>query len=508
MRKKEQPFRRVLVSKKNYQYLGLLSVMLFSLSLAQAKPLNARAETSDELTKIVGGQSSQSDAHSSVNSFEKTTMGRPKSVYTTDGATGRQTSQTASSTAKMTQIETADAGKEGRKLPVSHTPKESVSSESTRTTLTSKTAGVAAPSSAVTPDELKPSQLVAIKNGDSSGQLDSQHKLSLNQATTSNSDNLVFDDTDQAATITGPTTKNTVTTVATVQAKPVIVRYFSSKGVLKKAMTLTGKLGESYNALVRVPKYKSGYTVNQLKWPKNAQGVFSDATTYVDYYYAAPVDSWKSYQDQTQINTVVNGDKKLMDLRVYYPNGAKVSVTITKNNQVRVYTLSPNGYATKTVTLAVGNTHIVENSDGTIHWIELLADGSIDLTYEYNHGKVNDRIDPNGTKLKHAFIKLAAVSVNTISEKESVEKDVQKISNGTPYRNGMNEKNRKASVISQNKVIIVTNTNHDKRAEFSTEQNNNSLLPQTNDVNGVNYSVLGLMGLLASLLGLGKFKKE
>lgn len=298
-----------------------------------------------------------------------------------------------------------------------------------------------------------------------------------------------------------------VVSVPTGKAAPVIVRYFSSKGILKKTITLTGNLGESYVTSVKKPKYESGYTVDQMRWPKNAQGVFSDAMTYVDYYYVAPIDSWKSYTDQTQVNTVVSGNKKLMDLNIYYPNGAKVSVTITKTNQVNVHTLSPNGYSTKMVTLTVGETYTVEDSDGSIHWIKLLSDGSIDLTYEYDHGKVNDRIDTKGSRLNHSFIKLVPISVNTISEKRSGEKYVKNISDGTHFSDGMEEENRKAAGVSQKDVIFMTDTKHNQRAAFSKEQNNNSLLPQTNEAKWISHSIWEFIGLLASLLGLGKIKK-
>lgn len=211
----EQLIEHTFVSKKNYQCLGLLGVTLFSLSLAQAKPMDAHADASSESTEIVASQSSQS----SVSSSKETTLKSLESVHTTDGTSGSQTNQTASSTAETTQTETTDTGEVASKTPVDNTPKEKLSSESTSSALLPKSARMAAPSTAVTPDVPTPSHLVVIKNGDSSVQLDNQLKLSMDQATTldkvtaSNPDNFVLDETGQTATITDPTDTDTVTAV-------------------------------------------------------------------------------------------------------------------------------------------------------------------------------------------------------------------------------------------------------------------------------------------------------
>jgi len=59
--------RRKFVSKRNYQYLGLLGISLCSLSLSQMKPVDAHADASSEQSTMVASQSSESSASSRVS---------------------------------------------------------------------------------------------------------------------------------------------------------------------------------------------------------------------------------------------------------------------------------------------------------------------------------------------------------------------------------------------------------------------------------------------------------
>lgn len=103
--------------------------------------------------------------------------------------------------------------------------KQSVNNSLTGTGVTSKREFVKAikaaapttPASAVTPTAATPSNLVVIKNGDSSVQLDNQLKLSVDQTATlqkvtaTNPDNFTYDEGSQTATLTDPTDTDAVT---------------------------------------------------------------------------------------------------------------------------------------------------------------------------------------------------------------------------------------------------------------------------------------------------------
>jgi len=58
--------RQRLVRHKKCQYLGLLGVSLFSLSLSQMKPVSAQADVSDESTEVAAKQSRESTGDGSV----------------------------------------------------------------------------------------------------------------------------------------------------------------------------------------------------------------------------------------------------------------------------------------------------------------------------------------------------------------------------------------------------------------------------------------------------------
>lgn len=520
------------VSKRNYQYLGLLGVSLFSLSLSQINPVNVHADATGEQTEVVGNQTSQSSSSSSASSSTGSSTTSSNISDTSNGSNGSQTKQN-------TQISTAKITPSVEK-PVSSGSEISQESNDSSKDMKPKTkinlAKDAAPvTSAVTPTDVTPSNLVVIKNGDSSVQLDNQLKLSRDQTTTlgdvtaTNPDNFTYDVASQTANITGPAAgqvtidtgvkaSNGVSTVyvapvvsvPTVQAAPVIVRYFSSKGVLKKTVTLTGNLGEAYTTNVKKPAYESGYTVDQSKWPKNAQGVFTNVQIFVDYYYAAPIDSWKSYKDQTQVNTVVNGNKKLMDLNVYYPNGAKVSLTVTSANQVLIHTLSPNGYSTKTISLVVGEEQVIEDSNGSIYWAELLPNGTIDLTYRYGQGLVEDYISNKGELMSHSFQKLISIGLNTVSgAKNSKESNHGKNdSSKSSSKNFMTENRFQALRAFYSSDYCPANSQQVKRTKGYNLENLKNQLPRTDDHQQSGVSFVGFVGLILGMLGTGHLMRE
>lgn len=266
------------------------------------------------------------------------------------------------------------------------------------------------------------------------------------------------------------------------QAGPVIVRYFSAQGILRKKITLKGKLGESYTTSIKTPKYESGYTVDQTRWPRNAQGIFSKDTTYVDYYYAAPIDSWKAYQDQTQINTVISGNNKLMGLNVYYPNGAKVSLTITRENKIQVHTISPNGYSTKTIILTIGDERDITDSDGSTHWIKVLGNGNVYLWYMYDYGQITDVVNGQGQLLKHKFIKMNKVHVNTISQVTSPRE--QRYRNNEALNQSPNSRKLKVNLSESNSRPSKFNFHIYSDSLISHETNSAQVLPQTGDHRG------------------------
>lgn len=203
---------RKLVSKRNYQYLGLLGISLFSLSLSQLNPVNAHADTTSEQTQVIADSSSQSSKPTSGNSSNGESTSQSNLKDSSNGSdNGLRTDPGSSAQNVQSNNSKENAGTDNvqaSKLPISNTKtlKKNNLIKSDAPT----------PSTAVTPSDSTPSNLVVIKNGDSSVQLDNKLKLSVDQAptlgkvTATNPDNFTYDEGTQTAIITDPTATDAV----------------------------------------------------------------------------------------------------------------------------------------------------------------------------------------------------------------------------------------------------------------------------------------------------------
>jgi len=216
-----------LINKRNYQYLGLLGISLFSLSLSQMQPVNAHADAIGEQTETVASSSSQSSQSSvvkpsAVSTTNTTNTGEGDSSNSSSNIQNKPSTPT--STAKVTSkigsrvISSSDDNEQKANTPSKPVSKEGLAKTSV-------------PASAMTPDVTTPSNLVVVKNGDSSVQLDNKLKLSVDQTptlgdvTATDSDNFTYDEGTQTATITDPTATDAVTAeyknVGTYQGKAI-----------------------------------------------------------------------------------------------------------------------------------------------------------------------------------------------------------------------------------------------------------------------------------------------
>jgi len=85
--------RRKFVSKRNYQYLGLLGISLCSLSLSQMKPVDAHADASSEQSTMVASQSSESSASSRVSDESSSNSEGTKHNYNVNSSNVNQKKQ-------------------------------------------------------------------------------------------------------------------------------------------------------------------------------------------------------------------------------------------------------------------------------------------------------------------------------------------------------------------------------------------------------------------------------
>lgn len=222
--------------KWHYQALSLLGISLFSLSLTQLRPVHAQAATTEEAQTAVI-QSPATDTSKTGQTADSgtpiTTKTNTAKITSADSGTKATVSVTASSA--DTTGDTAEDGKnvmlpaDQKKTPLEPTDQEDTNPNTksafmaTRSAVNDPTANTVANSThattktAVTPVDETPSNLVVVKNGDSSVQLDNKLKLSVDQTptlgkvTATNPDNFSYDVGTQTATITNPTATDGVT---------------------------------------------------------------------------------------------------------------------------------------------------------------------------------------------------------------------------------------------------------------------------------------------------------
>lgn len=507
------------------KYFGLLGASLFSFSVLQNQATTTYADTGDAIRSSVVDDGSQGKKSSggSEGSSQKISNSDSQVTDANSDGTGKtnasDTSKIQSPVTKSTSIKDT-SGSDGSNDTANTGP-----NGAGRISSIGVNDGQVETEDATTPVVAASKNLVVIKKNDSSVYLDNQLKISTDSTAnikngetyqlkinTLVNNNVIngdigkafgrasIDDIEKSSNSVGTMYVAPVIMTPADQAGPVIVRYFSAQGILRKKITLKGKLGESYTTSIKTPKYESGYTVDQTRWPRNAQGIFSKDTTYVDYYYAAPIDSWKAYQDQTQINTVISGNNKLMDLNVYYPNGDKVSLTITRENKIQVHTISPNGYSTKTIILTIGDERDITDSDGSTHWIKVLGNGNVYLWYMYDYGQITDVVNGQGQLLKHKFIKMNKVHVNTISQVTSPRE--QRYRNNEALNQSPNSRKLKVNLSESNSRPSKFNFHIYSDSLISHETNSAQVLPQTGDHRRGLWIILGTVMSWISLFGM------
>jgi len=205
--------------------LGLLGISLFSLSLSQLKPVNAHADSTGEQTEVIADSSIQSSKPASENSSNGESTSQSNLNDTSSGS-DNGSSMALDSGDKNIQsnnnnVNTAMDNVQTPKLPISNTK-------------TLKRNNL------IRSDAPTPSNLVVIKNGDSSVQLDNKLKLSVDQTPTlgkvmaTNSDNFTYDEGTQTAIITNPTATDAVT----AEYKNITIHQVGSKDMSSPETTI------------------------------------------------------------------------------------------------------------------------------------------------------------------------------------------------------------------------------------------------------------------------------
>lgn len=217
------------------QALSLLGISLFSISLMQLRPVQAQAAT-DVQTEVTKSQ--VTDVNSTTQSVpdDQSTDTSKNSVPNKEVSDANHIPAENSlpdnqekSAGKVKPVTNPEVGAAQSVVPES----APVSAETTSVPangITDKSSDTAS-EGAVTSENPTPSNLVVIKNGDRSVQLDNKLKLSVDQASTlgkvtaTNSDNFTYNEGTQTATITDPTAADAVTAeyknVGTYQGKSI-----------------------------------------------------------------------------------------------------------------------------------------------------------------------------------------------------------------------------------------------------------------------------------------------
>lgn len=199
--------------KRDYRYLSLLGASLFSISLMQLNTTTVHADTTaTSQATVVKSQAASSNAASETTTTSS--VANSAAASTTSSATVQAAAAKADS---VTTPSAAASSAASNDSSASTTVANTSSTASAAATAASSAAADSQAASSATSSAATASNLVVIKNGDSSVQLDNQLKISVDSAatlkkvTSNNTSSFTYDDATNTVTISNPSSTDTVT---------------------------------------------------------------------------------------------------------------------------------------------------------------------------------------------------------------------------------------------------------------------------------------------------------